>query len=385
MASVQAALTFLTDIFPIPIHDASFAFDFLTSSYLPNLQTASSSYPTPPSSPTHNLGRPRPIILAGSFLGGTLATSLALTSTYPSTRNATHYIAGLITYNAPFDWTSTAVLHPSKVQRQSNVPRFEEDASPSINQSLALSKDKSWTAPSLLGLRATLFASPGNTFDSFASPVLFFHTPGYIVPTTWPGNDTKPEQDRYSTSLDDNENDDLVFEAPDFDVAGDGLRGEAEIVGNTGSSQNSKKEERECTPQIARTSYLKFPPTVSLPSSGYSRIIGSGPMQEQLKIPRSLFLYSSPPVEITAKVGKSKRAKKTRSTAGLEQITPEAQAKEMARLMQRSVLMVESKDRSRWDDSFDANCVAEERARVLDVGDKDNAEMVKEWFEDCLA
>jgi hypothetical protein len=242
-------------------------------------------------------------------------------------------------------------------------------------------------------MRANLFASPSGAFDSFASPVLFFHTPGYVVPPQWPGSETKPYQDRYSTSLD-GENDDLVFEAPDFDVAGDGERGEAEIVGTTAQKKTSSSSDSSTvaeatsnrlvtySPDIARTSYLKFPPTIATTNSAYSRFAGSGPLQEQLKLPRSLFLYSTPPSQVS-EAGK-KKTKKAKSVGWIDQLTPEAQAKEMARLIRRSVVMVESKDRTMWDDSYDASSIAEERARVLDVGEEDSKEKIKEWVENCL-
>lgn len=377
------------DSFPTPIHDASFAFDFLTATYLPKFQETDTFDPTPSSTPTGNLQRP--IFLAGSFLGGTLATSLSLTSTFANIKNSSHYVAGLITYNAPFDWTSVAVLHPSQIQPEVTHERSIGETTNSVEKTRLEKDAHEWTARSLLNLRTDLFTTPGSAFDSFASPVLFFHTPGYVVPQQWPGSEAKPEQDRYSTSLDDEE-DDLVFEAPDFDVAGNGEKGEAEIIGSTGLKQSQSKmdevatvtkEEEVYSPEIARTSYLKFPPTIAVTNSAYARFAGSGPLQEQLKIPRSLLLYLSPPTP-TAESGTKKKGKKSKGLNAVEQISPEAQAKEMARLMRRSVLMVESKDRTMWDDSFDANSVANDRVRVLDVEEAQSGKKTREWLEDCL-
>lgn len=250
-----------------------------------------------------------------------------------------------------------------------------------------------WNAQTLLGLRANLFNSPGGAFDSFASPVLFFHTPGYVVPTRWPGSEMKPETDRYSTSLDDN-NDDLVFEAPDFDVAGDGERGEAELIVSARpketevadtSSRSSQKSvaaaKPDYTPELARTSYLKFPPATPA-NPAYSRVSSFSSLQEQLKIPRSLFLYSTPMSK--DETSRKKKPKLSKGSIDIEQITPKAQAKEMARLLKRSVLMVESKDRTMWDDNYDAQSVGNERVQVLDLGEHDSVDKMKEWLEECL-
>jgi len=149
----------------------------------------------------------------------------------------------------------------------------------------------------------------------------------------------------------------------------------------------SENEKVGLGPQTARISYLKFPPTSSpVRSSSFSRYANANPNSElpQLKIPRTLFLYSKgsgdggEDLEILeegnkgGKAGK-KRKEKPVKKEGLkksmmimgEEINPETQAKEMARVMRRSVLLVECKDRAVWDEGFDANGVASEVCNVL--------------------
>jgi hypothetical protein len=112
-----------------------------------------------------------------------------------------------------------------------------------------------------------------------------------------------------------------------------------------------KKEE---VLKTTRRSHLKFPP------------LGSG-----LKIPRSLFFY-------TTTAGKGKEAETRKQT------------EEMVRLMRRSVVTYEYKDRVVWDEDLDPHGSSEERVRIEEVplnGSGSGGELdelggvVGEWIE----
>jgi len=98
---------------------------------------------------------PRPLLIYGAHLGGTLATSLALTESRSS--RSRNQIAGLIVSNSVFDWTSIATKLPAKS---------------------AANPTEALTLPTLHRLKDHLFTNPASCFDSFASPVLFFRSPG---------------------------------------------------------------------------------------------------------------------------------------------------------------------------------------------------------------
>ncbi len=129
--------------FPLPIHDAAIAFDYI----LRNLT---------------NHVRPS-ISLLGSRIGGTLATTLALTSP-----NLIHSVA----VSEPIvDWV--------------NLGTESEEGPDTLTPSKRKTKPgpyPSADANSLLSLRSKLFPKPDNYFDPFASPTLFLRAPGRDCP-----------------------------------------------------------------------------------------------------------------------------------------------------------------------------------------------------------
>jgi hypothetical protein len=168
--------------FPTPLHDTLHAFSWLTEEYLPSLTTSKSvskatDYPSPPPSSYTNKNKLRPLLIYGTYLGGTLATSLALTESR-TTKLSTN-IHGLIVLNGIFDWTSVATTKPPS--------SLDSLATNSLDR---IASNAPLTLRHLHALKQNLFATPSGCFDSFASPTLFFRSPGTSIPTLFPG--TKP-------------------------------------------------------------------------------------------------------------------------------------------------------------------------------------------------
>jgi hypothetical protein len=150
--------------------------------------------------------------------------------------------------------------------------------------------------------------------------------------------------------------------------------------------------------EVSRKANLKFPPK----DSG-------------LKIPRSLFLYTPSESPSTAQPpsgkedpfsGKKPAQRRAQQQArkqaagqdtdiqleekvGME-ATPQNQAKEMVKLMRRSVLLHEFKERVLWDEDLDPSAAAEERVQVAPLPWFDEPEIgeegrvVREWIEEVL-
>jgi hypothetical protein len=278
-----------------------------------------------------------------------------------------YYIAGLIVENGVFDWTPTAsTISPSK------------GLNPKLKSLLDASKP--WTGTHLHALKTHLFSSPAGTFDSFVSPVLFFRTSGLHVPKTWPSDPELPDPQTTSVSI----NDEYLNFSTQTEYAGyvdddealshcyidpntenlDPLTTKKEGAGKTTTTIDLKPE---------RKSHLKFPPKNS-----------------DLKLPRSLFLYStrsSPSTHKakTTKNGKRKTANnKTRDLELDDFVTPQEQAEEMAEFMRRSIVTNELRERKMWDEDVDPEGEARDRVTVKDMGVTDVQVEVGEWIEEGL-
>jgi len=130
------------------------------------------------------------------------------------------------------------------------------------------------------------------------------------------------------------------------------------------------KRVEEFEDPVARRANLKFPPRES-----------------GLRIPRSLFLTSPSPSKSSSSTLKKKPSKATEEEE--DTITPIAQAEEMAKLMRRSVLLHEFKERKLWDEDLDPYSASEDRVQVLSLpinsetsGEEER--FVREWIEGCL-
>ncbi|KAG4420061.1 hypothetical protein IFR04_006820 [Cadophora malorum] len=363
--------------FPTPLHDTLAGYNFLLSSFLPRYSTSTSPTPTDSNrsgrqslyAPTSPLPTQRPILIYGSFLGGTLATSLALTENFTS-RILPTKIIGLITKDAVFDWTNI-VTSPPPLTSQDPPSEPEYRSHPVSKQN---HPEAGWHSNILHSLKTQLFSSPASAFDSFASPTLFFRTSGLAIPQTWV---TEEEPSFPSTSTSSSLS---PSEAKDHWPSGqDDLSPTPVPTRESISSTLTTARDREAEAQVnlanrisqlhislpSRPSHLKFPPSTS----------------PGLKIPFSLFMYtpspspsssSSPPSKSKRKCKpKSKPPKKahrkdTNADTDTETTpTPASQAKTLASLMRRSVFLHEFAGRKVWDEELDPEGASEARCKTV--------------------
>ncbi|TAQ85470.1 hypothetical protein B7494_g6217 [Chlorociboria aeruginascens] len=302
--------------FPTPIHDTSHAYQWLTSQYLPT-QCQTSSLPP--------ALRHQPFIIYGSRLGGTIATSLALTESRSTTSSER---VSLIAENPILDWTTIATTPDPLLVSPQPSHTSSHDLSTIFQQ-------PNWDIQTLHTLKTRLFTQPSFCFDNFASPLLFFRTAGVSVPKEWVGTPLRDE----AQILADMSKSTLLNRQylPRSEPA------ESSSLSSP-SSQHGQEEERI---KVSRKANLKFPP----------RDAG-------LKIPKTLFV-----------------------STGHEEGGLKAQVDEMARLMRRSVVLYESRDRGYYVDDGDVHAAAEERVkhRTIEEGDEvKEEEVVGEWLSGDL-
>ncbi|KAE9380739.1 hypothetical protein N431DRAFT_362763 [Stipitochalara longipes BDJ] len=382
--------SFKTHAFPTPLHDILHAYTqllSLVSSPSPPQTSPSSRSPFSPrprtfyapNSPTKTVQRP--ILIYGSYLGAGLATSLALTESFASKQLPTR-IAGLVVSNGVYDWSEVATTTSSPPFSLNQPDPFDAD-----------SGDGDWDSKTLYRLREKLFSNPGGAFDPFASPILFFRTAGLGVPKTWPVPESSSPPDSSSTSpsppsqssspLIAHDEESTFYPTPDPSLVTDMDIEELEMERRGGRDGGSLELE------VSRRANLKFPPK----DSG-------------LKIPRLLFLYSEPHSEdrsapVSTSAGRSAASKQARKqarrkpNAGLDvfeehvegegEVTARGQAEEMVRLIRRSIVLHEFKERVQWDEDLDPESAAKERVGISalsGVGKEDT--VVREWIKDVL-
>ncbi|KAM0341905.1 hypothetical protein ACHAPU_009841 [Fusarium lateritium] len=141
------------DVWPTPIHDTLFAYDWLVKNLAPP-----------------GLKR-RAIYVYGSHLGASLAASLALTESQPHRPFA---VRGLVSYNGIYNWTMFFPDHPANRPGKFAGPRG------------TYHKPREGTYMHYLQQELpTFFQSTADMFDVFASPSLLFHNPGVKVPPSY--------------------------------------------------------------------------------------------------------------------------------------------------------------------------------------------------------
>ncbi|KLU92171.1 hypothetical protein MAPG_11117 [Magnaporthiopsis poae ATCC 64411] len=291
---------------PTPLHDVLFGYRWITENLAPQM--------TPR----------RDIYAYGSYLGASLAAALALTECDQATPMP---VRGVALHNGIYDWTTFLPDHPVN----HSLAQGAGGAAPARYAGNPMDGDEGLepTFHYLKTLMPTLFSVPSNLFDPFASPCLFFHTPGFEMPPTF---------------------DRPLHADPDLDA------GELRL----GSSSDVTEDRRiEIIFKISRSGYETFPPSGS-----------------SLRIPSALLLHQSP-----------KWSCKASRTGYLDSTTVEGRGRPLDSLDHRSVLLEGSR---MWEGDLDA---AEEeaawRVRLRDVGpaelgDEAVEEPVAEWLEEQM-
>ncbi|TGO22622.1 hypothetical protein BPAE_0161g00280 [Botrytis paeoniae] len=357
--------------FPIPLHDTLQTYSWLLKSYLPSL------LPEPkPLDSTYFYNNPkpiqRPLLIYGSYLGGTLATSLALTESFTSSFLPTK-IHSLIVHDGIFDWTPISTT-PDPSIFHSESADSSQNLSYNRLSTLDLYESSPWTTLTLHALKTRLFSSPSQTFDPFASPILFFRTSGISVPQRWPISPpaSPPPSSISPTEISSSESTDSI-EADDFSPYPGPQFPYPDLSNEYANEEEEKEEEPHEAPFESRKSNLIFPPAKS-----------------SLRIPRSLFTYSSFPFagEKAYDISQDEGKIEEKDEGEKENNIFKQQAQELTKLMRRSVVMHELKERVQWDEDCDADETAKERVTEMEVGDAgwdgavERGTVVREWIDE---
>ncbi|KAL7926690.1 hypothetical protein ACQKWADRAFT_146700 [Trichoderma austrokoningii] len=288
---------------PTPIHDVAFAYQWITRALMP---------------PDNGRGG---IYVYGSHLGAGLAMSLSLTEA--RLRN-NFCVRGVAAYNGVYNWTMFLPGH------RINMIRSMMDIA-----SLSRRTNGNHRLDTLHQRLVSLFQTPSNLFDPFASPSLFFHNLGLSIPESF-------------------------YKSTQLDGIIRSMKGQA--------SDESKNN------ALPRSSYLVFPPR-----------------QSTLKIPETMLLHDAPSGPPVRQPGTKKAFKVINN--GDQRNTFKNQTDEIASLMRRSLAMVELKEEARYEDGpEDTRYLAEEperRVRVVEVGqeredlelDEIGQQAVLEWLD----
>lgn len=345
---------------PTPVTDILVAYDFLRKAL----------------SPSSEGGGPlqrRDIYVHGSYLGASLAVSLALTETHVHEPVA---IRGLSAYNGIYNWTTFLPNHALNRPVLTNMFGVEHDHSHN--------RADEDVAP-LRHLMPTLFRSPADMFDPFVSPVLFFHTSGLMVPPSFTERweplhlssrflGARGDIDPYDYVYSDPEDPpppDLYPEVAEMEVQlGEDLDASDTSTGSSDINIPLTDESLSSTPSslASATTTSTVPKPTANPRKGY---LAFPPRWSNLKIPDTLLLHSTAPplpsipsyvVSEYRRVALWKKLKNAENSFG-------TQALGLGSLMRRSVDKFELKERMRWDEEFgDWNDEAAKRVRIEDTG-----------------
>lgn len=341
---------------PTPIHDTLAAYDYILETLSP-----------PPTSTSHICSKPprRDVYAYGSYIGAGLAASLALTESHAREPMA---IRGLLALNGVYNWTTFLPDHPVNTNRLSLVNDTLGLGLGGFGDALAAEVAEAAEAEDLGILKSLipkLFQQPANLFDPFASPVLFFHSAGMLVP---PGFNERwrPSYpfDTASSSSSPGEDDginpyDYVYSDPE-DPPPPTPYPHSETEPGTDAATNSDSDsddDASLEPAVApplRKGYLAFPPRTST-----------------LQIPETLLLHSTPPPLPTIPNTVDSQRHRTALWKQLKNAENSfgSQAAGLAGLMRRSINKLELRERLRWSDgSADWEGEAVRRIRTEDVG-----------------
>ncbi|KAI1801935.1 hypothetical protein F4811DRAFT_531803 [Daldinia bambusicola] len=155
--------SYLTPLsWPIPVHDTTRAYDWIIQNLSP-----------PPD-------QRRSVYLYGSYLGASIAVSLALTETRPHEKMA---VRGCVAFNGIYNWTKFLPDHPI------NKP----DSDIGAEEVLLRQNDAHFRL--MKQYTEALFGNPNHLFDPFASPTLFFITPGLYAPSSFAKSAPSPGEE----------------------------------------------------------------------------------------------------------------------------------------------------------------------------------------------
>ncbi|KAI0112412.1 hypothetical protein GGR51DRAFT_506956 [Nemania sp. FL0031] len=294
---------------PAPIHDTLKAYSWIIENLAPKTYAR------------------RDIYVYGSYLGASLATSLALTEAHPHARMA---VRGCVAYNGIYNWTMFLPDH-----RINTLPK-------SVSQNilehiLTISSDSDFQE--LKQRTSELFNEPGDLFDPFASSCLLFQTPGLLVPPSF---------------------DESAIPSPssltDLNFLPEAVAEEAQGA-----------QETLIPLKHPRRSPLVFPPRKST-----------------LKIPETLLLHDTPPPLPPSSLRRRQRRKKGKFGNSFGN-SFRTQAEELGGLMRRSINKIELKERMNWDENMDEwDDEADRRIQVRDVGLSGGDNLVDAWLEDRM-
>ncbi|KAI5917378.1 hypothetical protein F4810DRAFT_48978 [Camillea tinctor] len=122
------------------------------------------------------------IFVYGSYLGASLATSLALTECY---RDNPVAIRGCIAYNGIYDWTMSLrdnSNHRTRTERFIDGGLGEASGWQETMSHLPPTPSRDADYHLMERNIEQLFGLPQHVFDTFASPCLLFHSPSLLVP-----------------------------------------------------------------------------------------------------------------------------------------------------------------------------------------------------------
>lgn len=320
--------------YPIPIHDVLTGYDWVLEHLVPNR-----SFHRPGRSAIHRVK----LAVCGELVGGSLAAMLALTEC----RLQGPYVAAAAINEPIIDWVfpeGDEVEYETSVDRLSSyiqglqTGRKSKAKSKPRQTSFSTFGDSSvLNASTLLKARHDLFRRPEDYFDTFASPMLNFRTPGVAVPPSQP----KSPADEFAELA--------LFERDEFHRQ----QLKMSSLSNRLQSPNEQEESTAETTKKPRKSYRRWPNA------------GSGLRIPQMHISSAVTSPLSDQVEEFARLMQ-------KSIISQELKTVEAEGDDMAK--EAAYMLAERQIHHRQPDSL----------RLWSLGQTHDLRHIAHWFEQIL-